>query len=69
MKPIKNALIINGTTYAFRRQMYLPGMGDPCELCSLRRRCDNHVTAVLCAPFDKKGYVGYFKKLETRQDR
>lgn len=61
-KPIKNALVINGTVYHAKRARYTPfGMENVCNKCDLKEKCED-AGNILCQPFDKKGYVAYYKK-------
>lgn len=58
---MKNAIIINGKVYLAKRAAFNPfGQSDICEICDLKRRCDNNQNC-FCAPFEKKGSVPYFK--------
>ena len=62
---LKNALIINGHIYVAKRTLYGPFIGNVCEKCDLRKRCERPKNCSnLCAPFEKSGYVPYFKKLK-----
>ena len=62
---LKNALIINGHIYAAKHTLYGPFIGNVCEKCDLRKRCERPKNCSnLCAPFEKSGYVPYFKKLK-----
>lgn len=59
---MKNGIIINGKKYITKRIMYNPVyMEDVCEKCALKRRCERSC-GLICAPFEKKGYVPYFVK-------
>lgn len=59
---IKNAIVINGRLYLVRRALYGPFMPDMCDKCDLKKRCyKNH--NCFCGPFEKKGYVPYFKEI------
>lgn len=61
-KTLKNALIINGTVYLAKRALYTPfGMENVCTKCDLREKCED-ARNIFCEPFEKKGYVSYFKK-------
>jgi hypothetical protein len=66
MNEIKNAVIINGTVHTVKRLSYagMPVLFDPCERCSLKRRCENSQSN-FCAPFERKGYVPYFVTKNT----
>lgn len=61
MTDIKNALVLDGKTYIAKRAsaagIVVP---DGCGKCDLRQRCIKSQSC-FCAPFEKKGYVPYFK--------
>lgn len=59
----KNALIINGQIYVAKRSLFTPFSRDVCDKCDLKRRCNAHCNSYFCAPFEKNGYVPYFKKV------
>lgn len=58
---MKNAIIINGKVYIAKRvAFYSLGQKNVCEICDLKRRCDNNQNC-FCAPFEKARFVPYFK--------
>lgn len=59
---LKNAIIINSHVYVVKRRLFSPFLNDVCENCDLKKRCDAN-SSCFCAPFEKKGYVPYFKKV------
>lgn len=61
MMEIKNAIIIDGHLYLAKRTLFGPFLPDVCDKCDLKKRCDKNQNC-FCAPFEKKGYVPYFKK-------
>jgi len=65
---LKNAIIIKGVTYKVVRKTFVAGMEDVCTGCDLRRRCDKDEN-VFCAPFEKHGFLPYFKKVGARNKR
>lgn len=64
---IKNAIIINGTTYRAKRMLYVPGLGqeDPCDKCDLRRKCENQ-NIQPCRLYTTGNRLAYFKKLKSK---
>jgi hypothetical protein len=60
----KNAIIINGVHYAAKRKMPETfKLDDACDHCDLKRRCQASYSGNFCAPFEKNGFIPYFKKI------
>lgn len=69
MKDIKNAIILNGTTYKVVRTNNIAGLGpDPCTLCdpAVKRRCgpDGYPDHQPCRMFNHGHYLAHFKKVK-----
>ena len=72
MSNLKNAIILNGTTYKVIRTNNIAGLGpDPCSLCdpTMKRRCGPEGYADLqpCRVFNRGHMLAHFKKVKKSQ--
>lgn len=72
MKDIKNAIILNGTTYKVVRTNNIAGLGpDPCTLCdpAVKRRCQpvGYPDYQPCQIFNRGHMLAHFKKVKNDQ--